>query len=192
MSLFKKLNEQFGPPSEVEPFGICLIIQSPNFDLAWVKTLVEVGYSIVFATLDGYPVVFIPCKRDRRHRPAESESQINEVCTLQNDKKEKTESPVPKITIDQSDVILDLVKNYQILSDGYESLSTLYSELKTNYNGFVETVEGSFEKVRQLIEADRKENVETNAECKMLKEILVRHKHAVSGEGMLPLEPYKR
>jgi hypothetical protein len=189
MTLFDDLVERFCEPTKVEPWGMCLTIQSPEFDMAWVKPLVDLGYSIFIATLDEYPVIFIPCKTSGLPMsPTGAESVINEVCTLQkNDKKEKTESYEPT-TIDQSNLLLDLVQKYQGISEGYQSLSKAYTELKNNFNGFVEEVEGDFEETLHNIEAGAQENAKTNAQLLALKMDVTRHKHADSGEAMLPME----
>ncbi len=189
LRLFEDLVERFGPPMEVAPWGLCLTVQGPEFDMAWVKTLVDLRYSMFLTKLDEHPVVFIPYKTSGLPMsPTGAESVINEVCTLQkDDTKEKTESYEPT-TIDQSNLLLNLVQKYQGISEGYQSLSKAYTELKNNFNGFVEEVQGDFEETLHNIEAGAQETAKTNAQLLALKMDVTRHKHADSGEAMLPME----
>ena len=193
LTLFEDLVERFGPPMEVAPWGLCLTVQGPEFDMAWVKTLVDLRYSMFLTKLDEQPVVFIPCKKSvAAMSPTGSESLINEVCNLENnDEKEETLSPETKITVDQSNVLLDLVQKYQILSEGYQSLSNSYVELKSRFDELASDTVGELDEVAQKIEESAKETVRTNREVKILEGIIFGHKHAISGEAMQPLERTK-
>ena len=193
LTLFDDLVERFGPPMEVEPWGLCLTVQGPEFDMAWVKTLADLRYSMFLTKLDEHPTVFIPFQKSiAAMSPTGSESLINEVCNLQNNgKKEETASPEPKITVDQSNVLLDLVQKHQILSEGYQSLSNSYVELKSRFDELADDTVGELDEVAQKIEESAKETVRTNKEVKILEGIIFGHKHAISGEAMQPLERTK-
>jgi hypothetical protein len=75
-------------------------------------------------------------------------------------------------------VLVDLVKNYQILSEAYDSLNKAFVELKTD-----------FEKKSDNLMKWAIDEFAENLEFEQFKQNLAKHKHAEkSGEAMLPLE----
>jgi hypothetical protein len=86
-----------------------------------------------------------------------------------------------KSKVDGADVLVDLVKNYQILSEAYDSQSKAFVELKEDFEAYAKLQS-------EISEAHREElNALTAKYAKLQKEVS-RHKHAVSGEAMIPLE----
>lgn len=94
------MEEKFGPPIDVEPYGLTLVIQKPDFDSYWEQMLTDLGYSCHFAQLDRHQVIFIPLKRG-----------LEDIFVHVD---VSTEKPV---SIDPSDVILDLVIKHQTLAE---------------------------------------------------------------------------
>jgi hypothetical protein len=60
---FEELKERFGPVQDVPKYGQCVVVQGPDFDPDWEVFLGDAGYSCVFDTFGGSPVVFVPLKK---------------------------------------------------------------------------------------------------------------------------------
>lgn len=97
----------------------------------------------------------------------------------------KTEVLLPeqpeKKTSDSNDLGPDIVKELEALSQAYDALSKKYVELKSEFekykNCIAETISVPVQELKDEVEA-----------LKVVGKDLGRHKHAVSGEAMLPME----
>jgi hypothetical protein len=93
----------------------------------------------------------------------------------------KTVEVTPKIKIEDADVLLDLVAKTQLFSEVYDSLSTAYVKLRMDFEDYAKLQS-------EIVEVHRRELTILTAKYAVLQKEISRHKHAVSGEAMLPLE----
>jgi hypothetical protein len=82
---------------------------------------------------------------------------------------------------DTADILVDLVKTVQVLSEAYDSLNKAYAAVKADFEAYANMTS-------EISEAHREDLKVLTAKCAMLQKEITRHKHAVSGEAMLPLE----
>jgi hypothetical protein len=167
MTLLEVLQEKFGPSLQVAPWGDCLVIQGPEFNPDWEFELGDQGFRCHFGIQDDHPVTYVQFKKIVARGQTVYVNAKREVKSVDP----LVEKPV---RVDGDDVILDLVSRVQVLSEGYDSLNRAYVELKTD-----------FERQMALIHPML---VEINVVVGDLKADFPKHKHAVSGEAMLPLE----
>lgn len=130
-------------------------------------------------------------KADSKPAAAEPEwnGEFGEKCNLEHDcivcdivecPGRKSEG-LQKSKVDGADVLVDLVKNYQILSEGYQSLSKAFVELKEDFEAYARLQS-------DITETHREELNALVAKCAKLQNEVAEHKHVVSGEAMMPLE----
>ena len=60
---FDELKQKFGPPLDVKPYGLTIVVQGSEFNPDWEAELGDRGYACHFGKLDKHPVVFVPLKR---------------------------------------------------------------------------------------------------------------------------------
>ena len=140
--------------------GKCLAIPGSEFDPDWEAELDDQGLQVIFETWDNHPMTVVPLK-------------------IHGDEVKKVEA-VP-VKVDGADVLVDLVKNYQILSEANEKLNSAYVELKEDFEAYAKMQS-------EIVEAHREDLKVLTAKCAKLQKELAVHKHVVSGEAMLPLE----
>ena len=111
--------------------------------------------------------------------------------------KEKTSKEVKKspesevsvaavpVKVDGADVLVDLVKNYQILSEANEKLNSAYVELRTKFEDLTADIEKKQENTIKWVVENYAESEELDA----IQKQLAGHEHSEkSGKAMMPLE----
>ena len=133
MTLFYDLETRFGPPLKVDPWGLCIVIQAPEFNPDWEATLADLGYECYFEKLDDHPVVYVPLKK-----AAWLESNV---FVLQSNvhghselSKVSTKIDVPA-KIDAAEVIIDLLGKLTILTEDFCLLRKRVIELEKREGG---------------------------------------------------------
>ena len=138
MTLFYDLKAMFGPPWEVDPWGLCIVIQAPEFKPDWEATLADLGYECHFEKLDDHPVVFVPLKKAAwlesnsfvLQANGHGQSEVSKV---------STNIDVPD-KIDAAEVIIDMLGKITALTEDFCLLRKRVIELEKKEGG------GSFHK----------------------------------------------
>lgn len=160
----ESLTERFGPALDVPKLGKCLAIPGSEFDPDWEVLLGDQGFEVIFETWDNHPMTVVPLK-------------------IHGNEVKKVEA-VP-VKVEGADVLVDLVNNYQILSEGYESLSKAYVELRTKFEDLTADIEKKQENTIKWVVENYAESEELDA----IQKQLAGHEHSEkSGKAMMPLE----
>ena len=134
----ESLTERFGPALDVPKLGKCLAIPGSEFDPDWEVLLGDQGFEVIFETWDNHPMTVVPLK-------------------IHGNEGKKVE--VVPVKVDGADVLVDLVKNYQILSEAYEKLNTAYVELTEDFEAYAKLQS-------EIVEANREDLKVLTAKCR--------------------------
>jgi hypothetical protein len=118
MTLFYDLKAMFGPPWEVDPWGLCIVIQAPEFKPDWEATLADLGYECHFEKLDDHPVVFVPLKKAAWLETNVFVLEPNVTSGQSEASKVSTKIDVP-VKIDEAEVLIDLIGKMADLTENF-------------------------------------------------------------------------